>query len=64
MFFNKTPQEVQLERLTHCVKCEFYNEGTCSKCGCFMMFKVKNADSQCPIDKWGKYGKTLNDYLI
>lgn len=64
MFSDEVPKEIQLERLTHCVECEFYNEGLCSKCGCFLLFKVKHSDSECPEKKWSKhYTKTLHDYV-
>jgi len=44
----------QLERFTHCISCEFFNGGICSKCGCIMLIKVRLPDSECPIGKWKK----------
>jgi len=42
-------------RLDICAACEFFSEGRCSKCGCFMNKKVHLDASQCPMNKWEDY---------
>lgn len=43
-----------------CKTCEFFDNNSCSKCGCkvvsFMEFKNKLIwkDQECPIGRWGK----------
>lgn len=46
-------KNTQLERFTHCISCEFFNLGICSKCGCIMLVKVTMPDAECPEGKWG-----------
>ena len=40
-------------RLDICAGCEFFSQGRCSKCGCFMDKKAHLEAAQCPINKWG-----------
>lgn len=40
-------------RLDICAACEFFHQGRCLKCGCFMNKKVHLESAQCPINKWG-----------
>ncbi len=39
-------------RLSICETCEFFTEGRCKKCGCFMRAKVHVDSSSCPLNKW------------
>lgn len=39
-------------RLSTCKGCEFYSEGKCSKCGCYMVAKTKLPFATCPENKW------------
>ena len=41
-------------RLDICASCEFFSQGRCSKCGCFMDKKAHLEAAQCPINKWGE----------
>lgn len=43
---------VQKGRLTHCERCEFHNEGTCTVCGCLVMAKAMLNTEKCPKDRW------------
>jgi len=40
-------------RLDICAACEFFHQGRCLKCGCFMNKKAHLESAQCPINKWG-----------
>lgn len=42
------------KRMDTCTKCEFliHESSRCSKCGCFMNYKVRLAASKCPLNKW------------
>ena len=44
-------------RLDICAACEFFHQGRCLKCGCFMNKKAHLESAQCPIDKWGDLQK-------
>jgi len=33
-------------------KCEFFNNGTCDKCGCITALKSKIESESCPEGKW------------
>lgn len=51
--------ETQIEkRFDICQKCEFFQNNTCSQCGCPLLrhrnyiSKLSWASSKCPIDKW------------
>ena len=35
-----------------CNSCDYYEEGKCLKCGCFMKAKLKLQQSKCPLEKW------------
>ena len=45
--------EKAAERLKVCGGCEFFREGRCVKCGCFMAAKIHVESSRCPVNKWG-----------
>ena len=42
-------------RLDICATCEFFNQGRCTKCGCFMSKKAHLDAAQCPMNKWEDY---------
>ena len=44
----------QQRRMDMCQVCEFYDKSKhrCTKCGCYMKYKVTFKSSECPIDKW------------
>ena len=44
-------------RLDICDACEFFHQGRCLKCGCFMNKKAHLESAQCPINKWGDLQK-------
>lgn len=41
-------------RLDKCYGCEYLEryDGTCRKCGCYLMKKAKMSSEKCPEDKW------------
>ena len=45
-------QEETNRRLNICSSCQFFNNGTCSKCGCNLSIKAELSTTRCPIDKW------------
>ena len=47
-------QPIQDKRMSICQECDFYIASTerCSKCSCFMPWKVKIAFFTCPDHKW------------
>jgi len=53
-------EEQIIERHNICVKCEYFKDDTCSKCGCPLIrtkqfvSKLAWADQECPVGKWGK----------
>jgi hypothetical protein len=55
----RTPKEVQSERLSICYSCPLLHPITkiCGSCGCFMTQKVKLAEAACPKHKWDAYVK-------
>lgn len=50
--------EVISERYSICKNCEFFNNDTCSQCGCPIyqhkkyISKLAWAEQKCPVDKW------------
>jgi len=56
------PDEIAQMRLDFCQICEYKHitkkgKLRCTKCGCYMDYKVHVASSICPIQKWDKYEK-------
>jgi hypothetical protein len=55
------PDKVIEERYQTCKACEFFENSTCSKCGCplyrdrIYISKLAWANEQCPINKWQKF---------
>lgn len=54
---DKVDKVVADERLEHCLGCEhlFAPTKQCRQCGCFMPLKVRLAEAECPIGKWGRH---------
>jgi len=56
---NLCSQEEIESRLSICKTCEFYQDNTCSLCGCQIvreanhMNKLAHKDQACPANKWG-----------
>jgi hypothetical protein len=50
-------------RFDICHSCEHYISLTsqCSQCGCFMKAKTRLPNAECPVGKWGKIIKELED---
>ena len=44
--------EVKEKRLSICLSCPFLNRQTCTKCGCYALFRTSLANKKCPISKW------------
>lgn len=40
------------ERLAKCKKCDFLEDGTCLKCGCYPEFRAAFKKNKCPYKKW------------
>ena len=50
---NFVSEEIESQRKQICRKCAFNRGiGTCIKCGCFIAWKVKMPNEECPIGKW------------
>ena len=47
-------QEIQDKRLAICEGCDSRNKilNICKECGCYIPFKIKLSESECPINKW------------
>ena len=46
-----TPEEKEL-RLEQCSPCEHRKGNRCNLCGCFINYKAKLKNSECPLGKW------------
>jgi hypothetical protein len=48
------PKTKQMENLSICKTCPYYNAQTnrCGKCSCFLSYKTKLSSGKCPIGKW------------
>ena len=40
------------ERLAVCLTCPFLKNQTCTKCGCYALFRASLEEKHCPIAKW------------
>jgi len=51
------PQEVADKRLATCESCPMLlmATGNCKSCGCFVKFKTKIRQEECPEGKWAKW---------
>ncbi|MDB4314423.1 DUF6171 family protein [bacterium] len=50
--FQMADKETEEARLEICNGCEFFKNGKCSACGCYMKAKAKLATSYCPKGLW------------
>ncbi|WP_208560861.1 DUF6171 family protein [Marinilactibacillus kalidii] len=44
--------ELKEMRLSVCESCPFFQNQTCTKCGCYAMFRASLNYKNCPIGKW------------
>lgn len=51
------PAAAQEERMALCRACSSFDGTTCKRCGCVMSIKVKFAEMECPLNKWGKHDR-------
>ena len=49
---NHASDEERDKRLLVCSECEFKVGSRCNLCRCFINYKAKLANSECPIGKW------------
>ncbi|WP_423189100.1 DUF6171 family protein [Alkalibacterium sp. f15] len=47
-----TSERIKEERLRICLGCPFLKNQTCTKCGCYALFRVSLEGKRCPISKW------------
>lgn len=40
------------ERLSVCMTCPFRKKQTCTKCGCYTLFRASLKYKSCPVSKW------------
>lgn len=40
------------KRLNICMDCPFLKNQTCTKCGCYTLFRASLKNKNCPIAKW------------
>lgn len=45
-------EQVKEDRLSICLKCPFLKNQTCTKCGCYALFRASLEYKQCPVAKW------------
>ena len=56
------PDEIREARKAECMTCEHRREARCDLCGCFIDYKAKLRNSDCPVGKWsGLVPETLVD---
>jgi len=46
------PEEIRKAREETCMTCEHRREARCDLCGCFISYKAKLRNSECPVGKW------------
>lgn len=49
-------ESIQESRMQICLSCPELTKLTkqCKKCGCFMEFKTRLSNAECPIGKWNR----------
>ncbi|MFC6465733.1 DUF6171 family protein [Marinilactibacillus sp. GCM10026970] len=45
-------EELKEKRLSVCETCPFFQNQTCTKCGCYAMFRASLNYKSCPVNKW------------
>jgi hypothetical protein len=48
-----TPQEAD-RRTNCCYTCDYYDDGQCNKCTCYVHVKALLREENCPIGRWPK----------
>jgi len=48
----RVPQPLYEYRIRKCVKCQYFDNWKCEKCGCFMKAKCRFEATKCPIGLW------------
>ncbi len=48
----KVKNEIYEKRLEVCVDCEFFIQGMCRSCGCYVELRAAIGKNQCPHKKW------------
>ena len=48
----KSPAELYGGRLEICRQCDFLENGTCLKCGCYPQFRAACIKNKCPVKRW------------
>lgn len=48
----KTESELYKTRIDICSKCDFLEDGTCLKCGCYPEIRAAFGKNRCPYKKW------------
>jgi len=49
------PAHAQAARLAECGGCDRFDGTSCAECGCIMALKVRFAEMECPLGRWGKH---------
>lgn len=52
MEINLASDELKDDRLATCAGCPFRVSHTCTKCGCYVVFRASLEIKHCPIGKW------------
>lgn len=45
-------EEKKDERVSICLGCPFLKGQTCTKCGCYALFRASLSSKSCPVNKW------------
>lgn len=49
---NLVEPSVRDQRLEICQTCPFFQNGLCTKCGCYTRFRASLKNKSCPVGKW------------
>jgi len=52
IFKKEETEKLATERLAICQQCKHYTGKTCSYCGCYTAFKIRQNTEKCPVGKW------------
>ena len=58
---NIVPAAVRDARLAVCTQCPFFQNGTCTQCGCYVRFRASLKNKHCPLNHWFDDKEHLND---
>lgn len=45
-------EETKDRRLSICLDCPFLTGQTCTKCGCYALFRASMNSKKCPVNNW------------